>query len=422
MPTTAEFFSELLRGCGGWLEIRLIPSRRSQFFPLPSGIEQAARFASAQSGREHVFFGVYPRSREGGRDVSAVRQVQALYCDLDADHFEGGAGEIDGRLSRFAPAPSVVVASGGGRHAYWLLDRALAAEPGDGHRQVQDVLWAVADALGVPREKNSVHDLARVLRVPGTLNIKPSYPPPGAACEVILWEPTRRYPPSAFREFALRGRSRPGRAGADESGAAGQGREPDPEAVLARLQLPPSILQLIRGGAPVGQRSEADQRVITCLLARGATHEEIRAVFRNPVWGIGAKYREKGRDGDRYLLRSIANARAWLRAQAEDLSAGDFAWASSLAADDLPPHLRAALLNPPGDPERAIDKLSCVAREWLSQGARRAAVRLALAYHCGHLPQRVLRAAADAAERRSPKDAGKPADAGGLPRPAGAGA
>jgi len=420
MPTTAEFFSELLRGCGGWLEIRLIPSRRSQFFPLPSGIEQAARFASAQSGREHVFFGVYPRSGEGGKGASAVRQVQLLYVDLDADHFPGGAGEIDARLAAFNPPPSAVVASGGGRHAYWLLDRVLGAEPGDGHRQVQDCLWGVADALGVPREKNTVHDLGRVLRVPGTLNVKPCYPPPGALCEVLVWEPSRRYPPAAFREFALRGRSRPARAG--EAGAAGQGREPDPEAVLARLQLPPSILQLIREGAPVGQRSEADQRVITCLLARGATHEEIRAVFRNPAWGIGAKYREKGRDGDRYLLRSIANARAWLRAQAEDLSAGDFAWASSLAADDLPPHLRAALLSPPGDPERAMDKLSCVAREWLSQGARRAAVRLALAYHCGHLPQRVLRTAVDAAERRSPKDAGKPADAGGLPRPAGAGA
>jgi hypothetical protein len=191
--------------------------------------------------------------------------------------------------------------------------------------------------------------------------------------------------------------------------------------VLARLQPPPSILQLIREGARVGQRSEADQRVITCLLARGASHEEIRAIFRNPAWNIGAKYREKGRDGDRYLLRSIANARAWLREQAEELSADDFAWASSFAAGDLPPHLRAALLSPPDDPERATEKLSCVAREWLSQGARRAAVRLALAYHCGHLPQRVLRAAVDAAGRRPPRDAGKPADAGGLPRPAGAG-
>jgi len=391
MPTAAEFFSEAFRGCGGWLEIRLIPSRQSRFFPLPAGIEQAARFAAEQSGREHVFFGVYPRSREGGRDASAVRQVQLLYCDLDADHFAGGAGEVDSRLAAFAPAPSIVVASGGGRHAYWLLDRVLAAEPGDGPRQGQDALWGIADALGVPQAKNAVHDVARVLRVPGTANIKPEYGPGGAMCEVLLWEPSRRYPPSAFREFALRGRSRPGRAG--EGSAAGQGGGPDPEAVLARLQLPPSILQLIREGAPVGQRSEADQRVITCLLARGATHEEIRAVFRNPGWGIGAKYREKGRDGDRYLRRSIANAEAWLREQAEELSADDFAWAGPPAVAQLPPRLRDVLLRPPTDPEQAAEELARVVKVWIARGASRSAVRLALAYHAGHLPQKILRTA-----------------------------
>lgn len=396
MPTAAEFFAEVFRGCSGWLEIRLlVPERgsgaRSVFFPLPSGVWEAAAFAAARSGKEHVFFGVYPRSREGGRDASAVRQVQLLYCDLDADHFAGGAGEVDSRLATFAPAPSIVVASGGGRHAYWLLSHPLDAPPGDAHRQVQDALWCVADALGVPQAKNSVHDLARVLRVPGTLNIKPCYAPPGALCEVLVWEPSRRYPPSAFREFAARGKSRPGRAG--EGSVPGQGREPDPEAVLARLNPPPAILELIRTGAPVGQRSEADQRVITCLLARGASREEIRAVFRNPAWGIGAKYREKGRDGDRYLLRSIANAEAWLREQAEELSADDFAWAGPPAVAQLPPRLRDVLLRPPIGPEQAAEELARVVKVWIARGASRSAVRLALAYHAGHLPQKILRAA-----------------------------
>lgn len=404
----STFFAELFRGCGGWLEIRLLPSKRSAFFPLPAGIGAAAGLASERSGKEHVFFGVYPRSREGARDASAVRQVQLLYADLDAGDFPGGAEEIDAHLSGFTPAPSAVVASGGGRHAYWFLDRALDAAPGDGHRQVQDALWGVAHGLGVPPARNTVHDLARVLRVPGTLNVKPEYPPPGAPCEVVLWEPSRRYPPAAFRECAVRGRARAGRAGGGASG--GQGRDPEPEAVLARLSPPPGILELIRAGTPVGQRSEADQKVIVCLLARGATREEIRAVFRNPAWSVGAKYREKGRDGDRYLLRSMANAEAWLGQRAHDLTAGDFSWASGTALEDLPENLRAALLRPPSDPERAADELALVVREWARWGARFPAVRLALAYHAGHLPLRVLRLAL---ERGMPRNAAKQrADAG----------
>jgi hypothetical protein len=405
--TTAEFLAGLFAGCAGWLEIRLLPrsgasSARSVFFPLPSGVREAAAFAAERSGREHVFFGVYPRAARGGRDASAVRQVQLLYADLDADHFAGGVEEIDARLAAFSPPPSAVVASGGGRHAYWLLDRVLAAAPGDGHRQVQDALWGIADALGVPQAKNAVHDVARVLRVPGTANIKPEYGPAGAMCEVLLWEPSRRYPPSAFREFALRGRSRPGRAG--EAGAPGPGRGPDPEAVVARLQPSPAILELIRSGTPRGQRSEADQKVIVHLLARGATREEIGAIFRNPAWRIGDKYREKGRDGDRYLLHSIKNAEAWLSQHEQSLTLGDFNWASSMALKMLPKDLRAALLHPPTDPGRAVDQLSLVVQEWANRGVRPSAIRLALAYYAGDLPLRILRSAL---ERGMPKDAAK---------------
>lgn len=328
MVPAEAFLKELFRFCAGLVEIRLLPSKRSRFFALPEGTGDAASFASGASGKEHVFFGAYPRAAEGGKSAAAVQQVQLLYADLDAGHFSGGTGEIDGRLAGFNPAPSAVVNSGGGRHAYWLLDRALKASPKQ-HHEVQNALWGVADALGVPPAKNTVHDLARVLRVPGTVNIKPEYGPGGAPCEVVLWEPERRYPPSVFHEFALRAwglRARPG----SKIPAFGASR-PDPEAVLARLDLPGSILSLIRGGAPRGARSEADQKVITCLLARGATPDEIRAVFANAAWKIGAKYRGKGSDGDRYLARSVANARAWLEAEGEGpLTAEEVVWLKTL--------------------------------------------------------------------------------------------
>jgi hypothetical protein len=406
-PTAVEFFAEIFRGCSGWLEIRLLaPERgggaRSEFFPLPSGVPEAAAFAAAHSGKEHVFFSVYPRAARGGRDASAVRQVQLLYADLDADHFPDGTGEIDACLAAFSPPPSVVVASGGGRHAYWLLSRPLDAPPGDAHRQVQDVLWAIADALGVPRAKNAVHDLARVLRVPGTLNVKPCYPPPGALCEVLVWEPSRRYPPSAFREFAARGRSRPGRAGGKGEGVRFAGGRVDPEAVLARLRPPPAILKLIHEGAPVGQRSEADQKVITWLLKAGASPDEIRAVFANPRWRIGDKYREP-ESGDRYLRLSIGNALSWLQQQHSNQGPGG-GWDPGMQAwiDELwglPGHLKRAAKAGKADP-------AALARALLALRMPPAAVRDALVKHAG-VPRRaawrlVLRLAPGGPEAAKP--------------------
>ncbi len=80
---------------------------------------------------------------------------------------------------------------------------------------------------------------------------------------------------------------------------------PIPTPDLADWSLSSDIVTRIEHGAPKGQRSEADYRVILALVAVGATDDEIRGVFTH--FAIGEKYGEKG---DRYLSLSIANARA----------------------------------------------------------------------------------------------------------------
>lgn len=84
-------------------------------------------------------------------------------------------------------------------------------------------------------------------------------------------------------------------------------RRPD----LQRWDLSERILELIHHPRPVGQRSEADQAVITALVAAGATDNEIRAVFRHYPIGTRGKYADKGKNADRYLAHSIGKARAY---------------------------------------------------------------------------------------------------------------
>jgi Protein of unknown function (DUF3987) len=58
------------------------------------------------------------------------------------------------------------------------------------------------------------------------------------------------------------------------------------------------------------------------LLTEGATHDEIRAVFKK--YPIGEKYREKGTSGDNYLIHSIAAAEDYIAKQQEDVSFNSF--------------------------------------------------------------------------------------------------
>lgn len=96
-----------------------------------------------------------------------VRQVRVVYADLD------GAG------ASMPLQPSIVVNSGRGEHHYWLLDTPIDA------------------AMATELQRRWVHrcgadpaatDLARVLRVPGSVNSRN-----GQRVTVTVWEPGRRY-------------------------------------------------------------------------------------------------------------------------------------------------------------------------------------------------------------------------------------
>jgi hypothetical protein len=261
-----------------------------------------------------------------------VAEIQGLYADLDAGDFPGGSDEIDCHLSEIIPSPTLIADSGSGRHAYWLFRLPAALETGEPgaaasrRAEVREALTALADALGVPPERNTVHDLARVLRLPGTLNVKAKYGQP-LPCLVLAAEPQRRYDPSAFAALIAQARRRWPEAGAEDGeGQAVEFAQGSPwyaagaDELLAGLRLPPSTLGRLRAGAPEGGRSEADLRAAMALLASGASPERIRAIFACPELGVGAKYREKAvqhgaREADRYLARTIGRAQGFLTAR-----------------------------------------------------------------------------------------------------------
>ena len=133
---------------------------RQRFWPAPRA-RRAAETALWLAARHDVYVGVLPRTRRAG-GKTALERASILWVDCDGP-------VATAALERFAPAPAIVVASGGGHHAYWPLTAAIDPIEAEGLNR------RLAHALGAD---TASCDAARILRPPGTLNHK--YDPPRA--------------------------------------------------------------------------------------------------------------------------------------------------------------------------------------------------------------------------------------------------
>jgi putative DNA primase/helicase len=138
----------------------------------------------------NVYFSVHPgvvkRSQHQRVTVATIAAINCLIAEFDAKDFHSKADALAHIMALMVP-PSVVIDSGGGYHCYWLLDQPFAIET-DGDRQyAANIQTAWNQYVG---GDHTVHDLARVLRIPGTLNHKYSPPSP---VEIVDWQPERLY-------------------------------------------------------------------------------------------------------------------------------------------------------------------------------------------------------------------------------------
>ena len=163
------------------------PSRHISLWDRPSLLDALERLSEANWLGWGAYFAVglrkpgLPRFRRGGdQDVVAL---PAFYVDVDS-----ATQETLATLHAFSPPPSVLVHSGGGFHAYWLLD-----EPVMDVNAARPVLQGLAKALG-----GDGLSPAQSLRLPGTINTKLGRD--GALCHLVEVS-DRRYPLSDFQPF-----------------------------------------------------------------------------------------------------------------------------------------------------------------------------------------------------------------------------
>lgn len=181
MSDALSFFRHLHRG-GAYAYYHALPERRSYWYPIDRPLAPPAECDTNWYISVHPTSAIPPTNAHGEiKPPHAVRAqkryisaINCLYAEFDAKTY-GSKDAIQEHITGAAfPAPSVIVDSGGGLHGYWLLDTPYMIETDD-QRQCAELLqrsWVQQVVSGDP----SVHDLVRILRVPGTVNFK--YDPP----------------------------------------------------------------------------------------------------------------------------------------------------------------------------------------------------------------------------------------------------
>lgn len=169
------------------------------FYQTPRAAAEAAIKISEQGGNAYACMSMIdPKIKKGKRGTAKdAKAIPGFWCDIDIVSPDApknknvpiNLGEALSIAKGTGAAPSLIVHSGHGIHAYWLFDKPWVFQDDSERDYAADVvrnwhLTVLESARQHGRTLDSVFDLARILRVPGTMNTKvPSLPLP----VTILW-------------------------------------------------------------------------------------------------------------------------------------------------------------------------------------------------------------------------------------------
>jgi hypothetical protein len=247
-----------------------------------SDLASVASEATAMARTKDVYFGISPqdlpatlkKARETSEndkkinppDVRGFMETAMAMPGVWADIDVKGEGHKENDLppsietavqlaQEFPLQPTVLVHSGHGLQAWWLFKEPWVFDSPDERHEAQDLSQRFQATLRVKAEAHgwkldSTHDLARVLRLPGTYNrkLKP------VQVKVISCQENNRYEPASFEEYLI-----------DMlTGTQGRGAKINPASVLA--------------GVPEGQRDITLFKYACRLRAKGMSKEEAEAL------------------------------------------------------------------------------------------------------------------------------------------------
>lgn len=130
-------------------------------------------FIENHNGKSNIYFSVNPI--KDGLDIKKAKKkdlalLRYLHIDLDPEAskpLEEERKRILEKLTSFVPEPTVIIDSGGGYQGFWKLDSPIAVETVEEVEDLEGYNIQLALILG----GDACHNLDRIMRLPGTINI-----------------------------------------------------------------------------------------------------------------------------------------------------------------------------------------------------------------------------------------------------------
>lgn len=227
---------------------------------IPAGEigEWAAKLHRMNMDGWDVYAGVNPRSGRGGKDGD-VACARTLFADFDGVSLQF----VRGQLQRSeAQPPTMLIESGHGVHAYWVLDEAEE----DLERWCEFMRGVIA-SLASDRK---VKDPARIMRLPGFFNCKTE---PMPVCKIAEVSADEQYSIDDIGFDAI-----PKPKPAIWTGELKLGDDAEPH---------PRTLQFVYGGVREGDRNARLYEAACDLSGRGYNHDEARDLLAGPATSLG---------------------------------------------------------------------------------------------------------------------------------------
>lgn len=209
--TTLDFLQEIYRGCeSGYLTIWSRQDKKTAWFEV-SQLEAAISYAQQQNADKDVYFGIGLRKEKLDSahrgDNTDVSVLTCFWMDVDIagpNHVQANLPATLEEALDLVDMPglksSIIVHSGGGIHAYWLFEKPIVIATSAHFENVSKTIKGfqeeiIKHAHSKGFKLDSTFDLARVLRLPETINQK------NQTKSKVFQSNDIRYSPADFSRF-----------------------------------------------------------------------------------------------------------------------------------------------------------------------------------------------------------------------------
>lgn len=176
-------YGDLFESYKGFIETRdFIPEKDKPKCTFHSSIKSVLDYKE----QGQCYFGVNPRNTNRKGNEANIKFIVALYADLDGDEVQ----QLK-KLAAIPYSPTIVIGSGHGIHAYWILK-----EPAEVNKSTKAINKGITNRL----EADHCFDLCRILRLPGTINSKVADKP--TKVRILQFNPDNKYNLDTFEMYA----------------------------------------------------------------------------------------------------------------------------------------------------------------------------------------------------------------------------